>query len=145
MTLPVKFRGILANATVTIVPSSPANCVGAASNLTFDVELTSPMVGPSRDVGAEINRNATCNKEASYQGFTVTMTFTGGSTTHVPAGAKATIPIWFGQTTSGNPYFMMCGTNPYGSDPTRWYPITGSSRQVSCDPDGFHSTITIRT
>jgi hypothetical protein len=145
VTLPVKFTGILAKATVTVVPSSPANCVGAASNLNFDVDLTSPIVGPSKDIGAEINRNDTCNKEASYQGFSVTMTYQGGGSTYIPAGAKVTFPIWFGQRSSGTPYFMMCGTDPYGLDPTKSYQITGASRSVYCDPDGYHTTITIRT
>lgn len=144
--IPVKFTGILAKATVTVVPSSPANCVGAASNLTFDVDLTSPMAGPSKEIGAEINRNATCNKEASVQGFSVTMTYQGGGSTYIPAGATVTFPIWFGQRSSGSPYFMMCGIDPYGKDPAKTYGITGGGgRQVSCDPDGYHTTITIRT
>lgn len=146
VTLPVKFTGILANASVRIVPSSPANCVGAASNLTFEVHLTSPVDGPSENVGAQINRNSTCNKEASYQGFSVTMTFLGGGPTDIPAGAKATFPIWFGQRSSGTPYFMMCGTDPYGQDPERSYAITGGrGGAVTCRPNGYHTTITIMT
>jgi hypothetical protein len=143
--LPVEFRGILANATVNIVPSSPANCVGAASNLTFDVRLESPVRGPHEDVGAQINRNDTCNKEASYQGFNVTMTFLGGGSTHIPAGAKVTFPIWFGQRSSGTPYFMMCGTDPYGLDPDRSYQITGARNKVTCRATSYHSTIHIDT
>jgi len=145
VTLPVKFRGVLASATVNIVPSSPANCVGAASNLTFDVHLNSPLSGPQEDVGAQIHRSDACNTEASYQGFSVTMTFLGGGPPDIPAGAKVTFPIWFGQRNAGDHYFMMCGTDPYGFDPDRSYPITGARNNVTCHADAYHTTIRINT
>lgn len=145
VTLPVKFRGGLANATVNIVPSSPANCVGAASNLTFDAHFSAGPTGPIKDVGAQINRNDTCNHEASYQGFDVTMTFLGGGPPYIPSGAKVTFHMWFGQRYAGGPYFMMCGTDPNAyPDPEKKYWITGGGgTHTTCTPAAYHTTITI--